>query len=159
MRIKGMNILLLSITLLNFNVLAKESNIKHTFLVEKVISVYDGDTFRADLASGHPLISKNIRIRLSGIDTPEIKGKCWKEKELAKRARDYLSYRLEMSDKVVLRNVKRGKYFRLVADVYLDGKSINEELLDKGLAHYYKEGRGRKLDWCDETSGFIQLRI
>lgn len=125
-------------------------------LVSKVISVYDGDTFRANLNSGHPLISKNIRIRLNGIDTPELRSKCWKEKQRAKRARDYLSYRIKMSDKVVLRNIQRGKYFRIVADVYLDGKNINLEMIDKKLAYaYYK---GRKPDWCADGYGWIQLK-
>jgi endonuclease YncB( thermonuclease family) len=124
-------------------------------VVKKVISVYAGATFRAHLPSGHPLISKNIRITLKGIDTPEIKGKCWKEKQRALRAKEYLKYRLDMSDEVVLKNTKRGKYFRLVADVYLDGKNINQEMINKKLAYAYHKSRTN--DWCADGYGWIQV--
>jgi endonuclease YncB( thermonuclease family) len=148
----------LFLILLSLGILSSASATKTygSLKVDKVISVYDGDTFRANLNSGHPLISKNIRIRLSGIDTPEIKGKCFREKELAKRARDYLRYRLNMSKNIVLQNIQRGKYFRIVADVILDGKNINQELIDKKMAYsYYK---GRKNDWCDSGFGWIKLK-
>jgi len=127
-----------------------------TLVVEKVNSVYDGDTFRANLTSGHPIISNNIRIRLSGIDTPEIKGKCWREKQLAIKARDHLRKILESGDRIVLKNVKRGKYFRLIADVYVDGKDINKEMIQKKLAYAYL--KGRKNDWCSSGFGWIKLK-
>lgn len=127
-----------------------------SFVVKKLNSVYDGDTFRADLVSGHPIISKNIRIRLNGIDTPEIKGKCWREKQLAIKARDHLTKRLTGGEKIVLKNVSRGKYFRLVADVFIDGENINKEMILEKLAYsYYK---GRKNDWCSGGFGWINLK-
>lgn len=124
--------------------------------VTKVNSVYDGDTFRANLSSGHPLISNNIRVRLSGIDTPEMKSKCWRERQLAKKARDYLRKRLKGSNDITLKNLQRGKYFRIVADVFIDGVNINKELVDKKLAYVYK--KGRKNNWCDGEYGWINLK-
>jgi len=47
---------------------------------------YDGDTITFNLPNLHPIIGKNIRVRLNGIDTPEIKGKCDKEKYDAEQA-------------------------------------------------------------------------
>ena len=47
-----------------------------TVTVSKVISVYDGDTFRVNIASLPPIVGKNIAIRVNGVDTPEIRGKC-----------------------------------------------------------------------------------
>ena len=52
-------------------------------IVTKVISVYDGDTFRVDIDSLSPIVGKNIPVRLEGVDTPEINGKCQYEKDLA----------------------------------------------------------------------------
>ena len=46
---------------------------------------YDGDTITFNLPNLHPIIGKKIRVRLNGIDTPEIKGKCDKEKYDAER--------------------------------------------------------------------------
>ena len=47
---------------------------------------YDGDTITFNLPNLHPIIGKNIRVRLNGIDTPEIKGICDKEKYDAEQA-------------------------------------------------------------------------
>ena len=52
-------------------------------IVSKVISVYDGDTFRVNIDSLPAIVGKNITVRLNGVDTPEIKGKCQHEKDLA----------------------------------------------------------------------------
>ena len=47
---------------------------------------YDGDTITFNLPSLHPIIGEKISIRVNGIDTPEIKGKCEKEKYDAQQA-------------------------------------------------------------------------
>ena len=65
-----------------------------TAIVSKVISVYDGDTFRVDIDSLPPIVGKNIPIRLNGVDTPEIRGKCEHEKDLAIKARDFVRNKL-----------------------------------------------------------------
>ena len=49
---------------------------------------YDGDTITFNLPKLHPIIGKKIRVRLSGIDTPEIRGKCDKERYNAEQARE-----------------------------------------------------------------------
>ncbi len=49
---------------------------------------YDGDTCTFTLPGVHPLFGEKISVRIAGIDTPEIRGKCEQEKALAKKARD-----------------------------------------------------------------------
>ena len=44
-----------------------------TATVSKVISVYDGDTFRVDVDSLPPIVGKNIPIRLKGVDIQKYK--------------------------------------------------------------------------------------
>lgn len=39
-----------------------------TATVSKVISVYDGDTFRVNIDSLPPIVGKNIPIRVNGVD-------------------------------------------------------------------------------------------
>ena len=70
----------------------------------KYRSCYDGDTCRIDfiknITEGYivpKFFASNARIRVVGIDTPEIKGKCAKEKRQAIKARDYLNYTLKKS--------------------------------------------------------------
>ena len=118
-----------------------------TAIVSKVISVYDGDTFRVDIDSLPPIVGKNIPIRLNGVDTPEIRGKCEHEKDLAIKARDFVRYKLVNAKEIKLNNLQRGKYFRVVANVMVDGVSLEQELLDKEFA--YKYTGGKKSSWCD----------
>ena len=116
-------------------------------IVSKVISVYDGDTFRVNIDSLPPIVGKNIAIRLEGVDTPEIKGKCQYEKDLALEARDFVRKKLFNAKEIKLNDLQRGKYFRVVAKVFIDGVSLEKELLDKGLAYKYQGGK--KSSWCN----------
>ena len=88
-------------------------------VVSRVVSVYDGDTFRVDIDGWPPLIGRDMPVRIAGIDCPEMRGKD-ADKEAAIAARDALRDLLENADLIELRNVRRGKYFRIVADVYVD---------------------------------------
>ncbi len=117
-----------------------------TVTVSKVISVYDGDTFRVDIDSLPPIVGKNIPIRVNGVDTPEIRGKCQYEKNLALEARDFVRAKLGNAEEIKLTNLQRGKYFRVVANVVVDGVSLEQELLDNKLAYEYSGGK--KLSWC-----------
>ena len=118
-----------------------------TVIVSKVISVYDGDTFRVDIDSLPPIVGKNIPIRLNGVDTPEIQGKCQYEKDLALKARDFVRNKLASAKEIKLTKLQRGKYFRVVADVIIDGVSLEKGLLENKLA--YKYTGGKKSSWCD----------
>ena len=118
-----------------------------TVTVSKVISVYDGDTFRVDIDSLPPIVGKNIPIRLNGVDTPEIRGKCQYEKDLALKARDFVRNKLANAKEIKLTKLQRGKYFRVVADVMVDGVSLEQELLENKLA--YKYTGGKKSSWCN----------
>ena len=139
-----MRVLITILILISFNSQAKPQY--GTVTVSKVISVYDGDTFRVDIASLPPIVGKNIAIRVSGVDTPEIRGKCQYEKNLALKARDFVRGKLANAKEIKLTNLQRGKYFRVVANVLVDGVSLEQELLDNELAYGYDGGK--KLSWC-----------
>ena len=115
-------------------------------VVDKITSVYDGDTFRANIKDYPKIVGHRMSVRILGIDTPELKAKCKREKDLAINAKR-LSTSLLMDGKLIeLRNIKRGKYFRILADVYVDGISIGDELIRNNLALKYDGGT--KIDWC-----------
>ena len=116
-------------------------------VVEKYISAYDGDTFRVDVAEIHPLIGQNMPIRLRGVDTPEIRAKCDQEKALAIKARDFVRDLLANAETILLENIDRGKYFRIVADVSVDGVDLGSTLIENGLGRPYDGGK--KESWCD----------
>ena len=116
-------------------------------VVSEVTSIYDGDTFRANLKGYPEIIGNRIGVRINGIDTPEMRGQCQKEKNLARQAKELTVTQLRGAKKIELRNMKRGKYFRIVADVYVDGKSLGEMLVKRSLAVPYDGGHKGK-DWC-----------
>jgi endonuclease YncB( thermonuclease family) len=113
--------------------------------VDKVISVYDGDTIRVNIKYYPPIIGENMGIRIAGIDTPEMRDKRPKIKKLAKQAKQFALIRLQNGNKIILKNMKRGKYFRIVAEVWVDGKNLGDELIKAGLAKRY--GGGKKAKW------------
>ena len=109
------------------------------------ISNYDGDTITFNL---HPIIGKKIRVRLNGIDTPEIKGKCDKEKYDAEQAREMVGDILKDAEKITLKNMQKGNYFRIASDMIVDGESLGDMLIDAGMAIRY-DGRKKTHKWCD----------
>ena len=102
-----------------------------------VRSIYDGDTMRLDIDMGLSNWVINEPCRLSRIDTPELRGK---DREAGLKARDWLRDRLPIGSKVLIKTeLDRGKYGRVLAEIYdLEGRSINQELLDNGLANPYE---------------------
>ena len=110
---------------------------------------YDGDTITFNLPKLHPIIGKKISIRVDGIDTPEIKGKCEKEKYEAQQTRDMVSDILKDAEQITLKNMKRGKYFRIVADVIVDGENLGNMLIEAGVAIKYS-GKKKIHQWCEE---------
>jgi endonuclease YncB( thermonuclease family) len=112
---------------------------------------YDGDTITFNLPNLHPIIGKKIRVRLNGIDTPEIKGKCDKEKYDAEQAREMVEDILKDAEKITLKNMQRGNYFRIASDVIVDGESLGDMLIEAGMAIRYN-GRRKTHKWCNPVN-------
>lgn len=111
-----------------------------TIIVDEVIRVYDGDTFYANIWQWPPILGRNIGIRVNGIDTPEMRGSTPEIKKLAVKAKKLAEKTLRQSKTIVLKNIKRGKYFRVVADVECDGKDLGQLIIDANLAKPYDGG-------------------
>lgn len=106
----------------------------------RLVSVYDGDTFKVDIPGWPAIIGRGISIRINGIDTPERRGTRPEIKLLAEKARARLIQLLGTGDSLVLANPKRGKYFRIIADVLIDGNDIGVQLIHEGHAKPYDGG-------------------
>jgi endonuclease YncB( thermonuclease family) len=117
-----------------------------TLLVKKISSVYDGDTFRAEIASLTGVFSP-IAVRVRGIDSPEIRGACDGEKLMAIGARESLKKKLLAAKKVELANVAPDKYFRILADVRADNLDLGSYQVLGGHARRYNGGKRK--GWCE----------
>lgn len=111
---------------------------------DEVTSIYDGDTFKCDIKGVPPLFGERIGVRIYGIDCPEMKDNRPKIKALAQQAKQFTVAKLRAAKKVELRNVRRDKYFRVLAEVYVDGQSLADQLLKAGLAKPYDGGKKAK---------------
>ena len=108
---------------------------------------YDGDTCYVT-APSLPVPLQNMSIRILGIDTPEIRGKCEEEKKLALEAREFANKMFRDANSIEFANLDWDKYGgRILADVYIDGKSYKDEIINTGLARPYDGGT--KQEWCE----------
>ena len=114
------------------------------FRYVEYVSCYDGDTCRFNIHNVPDIFGHRMPVRLRGIDTPEIRGKCAEEKEMAYKARDFIRSVLNNGKRIELRNLDRGKYFRIVADIYVDDVNVAELMIEKGFGKPYEEN----IDWC-----------
>ena len=96
--------------------------------LEKVVitSCYDGDTCTS---------STGEKIRLACIDTPELRGKR-ADPLPAKAARDHLR-ELVVGRKVAIRRITSDRYGRTVAELFVDGSNVQQQLVASGHASIY----------------------
>ena len=110
-----------------------------------IVSVYDGDTFNARIQVWDN-IDVVTAVRIRGIDTPEIKGKCPAEKATALAAKKRLT-ELLAGGPVQLSHVEPDKYAgRVDADVAINGQPVAAVLIAEGLARPYTGGA--RQGWC-----------
>ncbi len=124
----------------------------------RVIRVIDGDTILV-MAEPWPLTFMEVRIRIAGIDTPEITGAdCDAERLQGLSAKAMLARLLGVRDVdapmigvplLTLRDIRPGKYQgRMVAEVInAAGDNVAEMLLTAGLAKKW-DGSGARPGWC-----------
>ena len=88
----------------------------YTYRAE-IVSVYDGDTITVDIDVGFGVWLHGQKIRLYGINAPEVRGD---EREAGIRSRDALRQMLPPGRSVVIatRRDKKGKYGRWLGEVY-----------------------------------------
>ena len=121
---------------------------KKAFRCVQYVKNYDADTLTVNIPNIHPLIGHLAKIRVAHIDTPELRTKDVCEKKLAQTARDFVRKELLKAKRIDLNNIKKGKYFRVVSDVIIDGKNLGDILIKKGFAYPYEGGKKEKINWC-----------
>lgn len=109
----------------------------------KFIQAYDGDTLTLEIDG------RRDHLRLAGVDSPEIKGKCQAERDLALRARDFTRTWAMRSDLTLTTGKReREKYGRLLGELTNEhGEFLSEKLIEAGLAVRWTGKRFQH--WCD----------
>ena len=109
--------------------------------ITSIASIYDGDTIHVNIDNWPPIVGRNIGVRIRGIDTPEMNDSRPKIRLKADEARNYVIKQLNGNHVIILRHIGRDKYFRLLANVEIDGRDLSADLLKKGLAKPYDGGK------------------
>lgn len=112
----------------------------------KVIDVPDGDTLV--IRSG----SKKIRVRMYGIDAPELKQRYGVE------ARNYLADRI-LDKNVNIKVMDEDKYGRKVGKVYYKNKDMNLEMISTGNAWFYEYHAKREKEYRKAYNNARENRI
>nr|WP_245320754.1 thermonuclease family protein [Bradyrhizobium lablabi] len=126
---------------------AGNSDVRHPV---DVIRTIDGDTFEARVHLS-PGVEPTTRVRLRGIDAPELKASCPQELQMAEAATDALRALLREGD-VTIFNIGPDKYSgRVVADAATRRTgSVSTAMLAAGHARSY--GGGHRNGWCANAS-------
>ena len=134
----GGNMIKLILFILLFNI--------NTAMAIPSYRVVDGDTIEIKDPNAPISILKTIKShRLYGIDTPELKGKCKKERELALKAKYFTQNFITLNSQIFYHQ-KLDKYGRFLIEIKNNNKDLATELVVAGLAVYY-EGDA-KYNWC-----------
>ena len=107
----------------------------------ELVRVRDGDTFVINIKNVPDVFGSEIAVRIRGIDTPEKSDDREHIKKIALEAKAELERLLSSSKKIVLYDLGRDKYFRVLASVKADDIDVGQYLIKKGLAKKYNGGK------------------
>ena len=92
----------------------------------KVIKIYDGDTITI-------MAKEKIKVRLFGIDAPELK------QEFGKESREHLEELCPLNKEAKIKVVSKDRYKRAVGIVYCNGIEVNANQVESGYAWAYRD--------------------
>lgn len=105
--------------------------------LESPRDVYDGDTVRLTVDLGFHVALSRAKLRLYGIDAPEVRGPARRDGLAARMA---LRELLAGAQDIRIRTLKdkQGKFGRWLVIIYADGVNVNRWLVEKGFAVWRK---------------------
>ena len=102
----------------------------------RILGWYDGDSPTVDIDLGFNHWMLNQKVRLYGVNTPELRGE---ERSEGLEVRDLVRKWAPAGSDAIIRTHKdeQGKYGRWLAEIFMPGEmtSINHRLVAAGLAH------------------------
>ncbi len=111
--------------------------------------IYDADTLYIHCQQGFKCKKQKLGVRVMGVDSAEIKGKCQKEVLLAREDKQFTVEKIRTAsliELVINPQKKYGRWGRLLAWVRLDGNDLAKMLIEANLGRVY-HGKKRK-GWC-----------
>lgn len=115
----------------------------------KILRVIDGDTLLIEAPYLPKPLKPEIGLRISGVDTPEknFLSHCDLEKRKGEKATEFVKNLIDSAQTKSIIIENKDKYFRLLGDVIIDGKSLKYLLISNGYARPYTGEK--KSNWCN----------
>ncbi len=107
----------------------------------KVIKIIDGDTIDAQVDLGFK-VHHNVRIRLFGINTPEVRTRDAEEKVRGKAATERVRELLSGADRLILKSHGVGKFGRCLGEITIVDFRVDEDELRDLTQTLLAEGHG-----------------
>ena len=90
------------------------------------------------------------KLRIRGVDTPEMKSSSTCERVAAKEATESL-VRISNGKKIIIKNFApfEDKFGRPLVDVYIDGVNYAQIAIEQGYGYQYNGEKKKKIDYCN----------
>lgn len=113
---------------------------------KQIIRVIDGDTLLIEAEWVPNPLPKQIYLRVYGIDTPELKAKCQRERQMAHLAKEF-TQTFTSGQNISIDYISWDKYGgRILGIVRAGSLDLAAQLMEAGLARPY-DGKLKK-SWC-----------
>lgn len=130
-----------------FSPVLNSEEVFHNF---KVIDVIDGDTVKIEANYLPKPLAPELKLRITGIDTPEkgSRAKCDLEKKKAEEATIFLKKIIENEKFLKVSFIKWDKFGgRVIGDILTsENRRVSEIMIENGLAQPYFGSK--KTNWC-----------
>lgn len=110
----------------------------YSYRVKSITKIIDGDTFDCILDLGFDVLLE-ARVRMLGIDTPESRTSDAEEKVYGLLAKEWLKHNMHGEKIIISTQVdnEKGKFGRILGIVFVDGKNLNEAMIEEHMAVGY----------------------
>ena len=110
----------------------------YSYRVKSITKVVDGDTFDCILDLGFDVLLE-ARVRMLGIDTPESRTSDAEEKVYGLLSKEWLKHNIHGEQIIISTQVdnEKGKFGRILGIVFVDGKNLNEAMIEEHMAVGY----------------------
>lgn len=116
----------------------------HEYKISSVSKVVDGDTVDLTIDVGFYMFTIQ-RIRIAGVDTPEMASKDETERTVANDAKTFVEKWFSNGKQFTIKTTKDDKYGRMLGEIKNErGECINTLLVEKGYAWPYDGGTKNK---------------
>ena len=110
----------------------------YSYRVKSITKIVDGDTFDCILDLGFDVLLE-ARVRMLGIDTPESRTSDAEEKVYGLLSKEWLKHNIHGEQIIISTQVdnEKGKFGRILGIVFVDGKNLNETMIEEHMAVGY----------------------